>query len=100
MADVEVLLTARAEQVIAGLVKGKKADPVRAKKIRKTIEFLATDPSHPGLSTDRYEDLDHAFDEKIWESYVEHRTPSAWRIWWFYGPGDDRITVVDVGPHP
>lgn len=36
----------------------------------------------------------------MWESYVENNTPSAWRIWWFDGPGDEVITVVDVGPHP
>lgn len=96
----EVLLTEQAEQVIAGLVKGKKADPAKAKKIRKAIEFLAVDPGHPSLSTHRYENLDAAFDEKVWESYVENRTPGAWRMWWFYGPDTDQITVVDIGPHP
>lgn len=100
LARMEVALTDQAKAIIAGLMTGKKADPARAKKIRKTIEFLAVDSCHPGLATHRYESLDQLFDEKIWESYVEHRTPSAWRIWWFYGPGDDRITVVDIGPHP
>jgi hypothetical protein len=43
----------------------------------------------------------------MWDSYVENRTPGAWRIWWMYGPDEIRddqavavITVLDIGPHP
>jgi hypothetical protein len=31
---------------------------------------------------------------------VENDAPSAWRIWWFYGPDRGEITVVNIGPHP
>lgn len=96
----KVLLTADAKQVLRDLSTGRHADPARAKKAVKTMRILGDNPSHPGLATHRYEDLDHRFGEKIWESYVEHRTPGAWRIWWFYGPAADEITVVDLGPHP
>jgi hypothetical protein len=34
------------------------------------------------------------------ESYIENRTPSAWRIWWYFGPKDGQLTVVMIGPHP
>lgn len=96
----KVLLTDHAEQVLQGLQKGRRANPARAKKIIKSMRLLETDPSTTGLATHRYENYDARFGEKIWESYVEHRTPSAWRIWWHYGPGTDDITVVDIGPHP
>ncbi len=36
----------------------------------------------------------------LWESYVENKTPSAWRVWWIYGPADGQITIVTIGPHP
>jgi hypothetical protein len=36
----------------------------------------------------------------LWESYVENKTPSAWRIWWIYGPDDGQITIVTIGPRP
>lgn len=100
MAVVNVLLTDSAKQVLRDLSKGRHSDPARAKKVLKTMRLLETDPSHPGLATHRYEMYDARFGEKIWESYVEHRTPSAWRIWWHYGPGNDEITIVDLGPHP
>jgi hypothetical protein len=38
--------------------------------------------------------------EEVWESYVENRTPGAWRIWWIYGPAADTLTIVTIGPHP
>jgi len=44
---------------------------------------------------------------KVWDAYVENRTPGARRIWWMYGPDEIRddqaiavITVLDIGPHP
>jgi len=40
------------------------------------------------------------------DSYVENRTPGAWRIYWMYGPNEIRddveiavITVLMIGPH-
>jgi hypothetical protein len=38
--------------------------------------------------------------QPLWDSYVENHTPSAWRIFWHYGPGDGEITIVTIGPHP
>ncbi len=78
----------------------RKRDQRRHKKVVKTLGFLEQDPHHPGLASHRYETLDSRHGEKVWESYVENRTPSAWRLWWFFGPGEGKITVVDVGPHP
>lgn len=95
-----VLLTDSVVGTIARLQHGKRADAVKAKKVARTIEQLAVDPRHPGLRSHRYVGMDDVFGAPIWESYVENRTPSAWRIWWFFGPGAEEITVVDLGPHP
>lgn len=32
--------------------------------------------------------------------YVENKAPAAFRIFWYYGPGRENITVVAVVPHP
>lgn len=97
----EILLTDRAIAVLASLVKGRKANAVRARKVAKAIRLLEIDPTgHPGLVSHRYEDLDDYFGEKIWESYVENNTSAAWRMWWFFGPEPGQVTVVDIGPHP
>jgi len=39
-------------------------------------------------------------DQTLWESYVENKTPSAWRVWWIYGQGEGGITIITIGPHP
>ena len=71
------------------------------KKVRKTLRLLRDiGPAHPGLSSHKYHSRSGPNGEDLWESYVENRTPGAWRIWWIYGPGDDMITIVTLGPHP
>ena len=37
---------------------------------------------------------------KVWQSYLENRTPAAGRIFWAYGPGKGEITILAVEPHP
>jgi len=77
-----------------------KLDAKKRNKITRCLAKLATDPAHPGLSSHRYTEIKGPLGEAIWESYVENHAPSAWRVWWFYGPGEGEITVVAVGPHP
>jgi len=31
---------------------------------------------------------------------VENRTPSAFRVFWYYGPGKDTLTILAITPHP
>jgi hypothetical protein len=77
------------------------ACPRRAKEIATAVRLLEDDAvGHPGLASHRYETLDDFFGERVWESYVENKTPSAWRMWWFFGPERNQITVLDIGPHP
>ena len=37
--------------------------------------------------------------QKMFEAYVQNRTPSAYRVFWCYGPGQREITVIAVAPH-
>lgn len=71
-----------------------------SRKIAKTVRLLQENPRHPGLRSHQYESFTGTKGERIWESYIENRTPGAWRIWWFYGPSQGDITVVTLGKHP
>jgi hypothetical protein len=62
-------------------------------------ESPAEDPRHPGLNSHRYQSVQGPGGEPLWESYVENRTPGAWRVFWIYQP-EDSITMISIGPHP
>jgi len=44
----------------------------------------------------------HPFDPqaKVFEAYVQNRTPGAYRVFWCYGPEPIQITVIAITPHP
>lgn len=70
------------------------------RKVDRPLAKLSMDPGYQGLATHRYEAMDRVYGHNVWGSYVENRTPSAWRIWWAYGPERGQITVLMIGPHP
>jgi hypothetical protein len=78
--------------------------PQYATKLRKIVKALRllqeVGPRHPGLNSHVYQSVKGPNGNALWESYVENNTPSAWRIFWEYGPGADELTIVTVGPHP
>jgi hypothetical protein len=37
---------------------------------------------------------------KVWQSYLDNRTPAAGRLFWVYGPGKSEITIIGLEPHP
>ena len=79
----------------------------KLKKVRKALGHLQRDPRHRGLHTHQYENFPGRPDDKVWDSYVENHTPSAWRLYWMYGPDEENesgsvvsvITVLVIGPH-
>ena len=75
-------------------------DERKFKKVRKTLGLLSKDPKHPGLHSHKREAEKGPNGEDIWESYVENNAPSAWRVFWFYGPDPGLITVFAITPHP
>jgi hypothetical protein len=38
--------------------------------------------------------------EKVFECYAQNKTPSAYRIFFFYGRDKNQITVIAITPHP
>ena len=72
------------------------------KQIKKSLGFLQTNPKHPSLNTHPYSSIEHPFnpEEKVFEAYAQNNTPSAYRIFWCYGPGKKQITLIAITPHP
>ncbi len=75
-------------------------DERKSRKVLKTLGLLSQDPRYPGLNSHKREAEKGPNGEDVWESYVENNTPSAWRVFWFYGPETGVITVFAITPHP
>lgn len=94
-----LLFTEEAEQNLheleedAGLAK-------RLKAVRKALGLLELNPRHPGLHTHKYSALSGHKGQEVFEAYAESKTPAGYRIFWHYGPGKNRITVIAITPHP
>lgn len=72
----------------------------RLKAVRKCLGFLETNPRHPGLNTHKYDSLAGPRGEDVFEAYAQNRTPGAYRVFWYYGPKPDCITILAITPHP
>lgn len=70
------------------------------KEVRKALEFLSHNPRHPGLHAHKYNEIEGANGEEVFEAYAENHTPGAYRIFWHYGPGKNFITILDIKHHP
>jgi hypothetical protein len=70
------------------------------KAVKKAIELLASNPRHPSLQTHEFTSLKGPNGEKAWIAYAEQDTPSAYRIFWYYGPTRVVITIFVITPHP
>lgn len=72
------------------------------KQVEKCVRLLLDNPKHPGLNTHEYHSIDNPFDHnaKVFEAYVQNRTPGAYRLFWCYGPGKGEITLIAITPHP
>lgn len=95
----QLRFTAEARAVMADLESGRR-HAAKLNKVRTCLARLANDTQHPGLHAHRYRSIRGPGNEDVWEVYVENRTPSAWRVWFCYGPGRDVITIVTIAPHP
>jgi hypothetical protein len=84
--------------------KNKKSSKIEGlfKQARKTLELLSQNPKHPSLNTHEFSSLDNpiAKQNKVFEAYVQNKTPNAYRIFWCYGPNKNEITIIAITPHP
>ncbi len=99
MAKFRLLFTAEAQAALVSLGK----EPSAAKRfraVRKTLGLLESNPRHPSLQTHEYSKLVGPRGEKVFEAYAENKTPAAFEVFWFYGPGAGQMTIVAITPHP
>lgn len=72
----------------------------RLKAVRKALAYLEANPRHPGLNTHKYTALHGINGEEVFEAYAENKTPTAYRIFWHYGPDKQVITIIAITSHP
>ena len=70
------------------------------KKVRKALGQIEKDPHYPGLHTHKYKSLKAPQGKPIFQSYAENLTAAAYRIFWYYGPRDNDITITSIVNHP
>ena len=70
------------------------------RQVRKTLGLLETNLRHPSLQTHEFTSLRGPRGEKVLEAYVQQRTPGAYRVFWYYGPVRNQISIVSIIPHP
>jgi hypothetical protein len=97
----EILFTQTAGAELERLVNSP-ADKGLVKQIKKSLGYLATNPKHPSLKTHAYDSISHPHDpgQKVFEAYAQNNTPSAYRLFWCYGPDKKQITIIAITPHP
>lgn len=72
----------------------------RFKAVSKALKYLAENPRHPSLQTHPYASLCGPNGEKVFEAYAEQGTPTAYRIFFYYGKRRGEIVVFAITPHP
>ena len=90
--------TDRAKGQIRKLKKDRNLEK-RYKAVKKALKTLQKDPRHPGLQTHQYQTLQGPNKEKIFEAYAENNTLAAYRIFFYYGPGKNVITIFTINAH-
>ncbi|BBZ48584.1 hypothetical protein H7H82_03940 [Mycobacterium heidelbergense] len=69
------------------------------KKAQRAIRIMRqAGPSYPSFCTHQMEHLPGPGGATIWNSYVENKTPQAWRMYWVRCD-DGSIQIVSIGPH-
>ena len=90
------------KRLLGGLKRGTLSAAERsiAKKLARAVQHLQENPFHPGLQSHEIDALSARYGQKVFESYLENKTPSAGRIFWVYGPQRGFITLIGMEPHP
>ena len=72
----------------------------RFKAVSKALKYLESNPQHPSLQTHEFYSLKGPDKEKVFEAYAEQDTPSAYRIFFYYGKKRGEIRIFAITPHP
>ncbi|MGH7613735.1 MAG: hypothetical protein ACREMW_06805 [Gemmatimonadales bacterium] len=92
-----------AEEAIEQAERLGRGDAKKYKKLQKALQHLRDDPKYPGLHAHKWDVLKGKAPDggDVWTAYVENRTPSAWRIFYYFPRNEPgRITILSIGPHP
>ncbi len=68
--------------------------------VKKALQFLMSNPKHPGLQTHQYHSLQGPDGDKIFETYARQDTPGAYRIFFYYGSGNGEIVISAITSRP
>jgi hypothetical protein len=82
------------EEAKQSLEKLEKNDSKKHKKVLKTLGLMQINLRHPSLKTHKYDSVSGANGEEVFEAYVENKTPAAFRVFWYYGPNRDELTII------
>lgn len=99
-------LQAAARKSLEKRRRSKKAKSSKAeglfKQVHKCVTLLLANPRHPGLHTHEYHSIESPYgkQDRVFEAYVQNRTPGAYRLFWCYGPEQGEITIIAITPHP
>lgn len=69
------------------------------KAVKKTIELLSANPRHNSLQTHEFTSLKGPKGAKVFEAYAEQNTPGAYRVFWYYGPFKNQLTIIAIVKH-
>ncbi len=95
----EIILTDTAQAQLTALeIDHSKKHIERA--VKKALALMQHNLRHPSLNTHEFTSLKGPSGEKVFEAYAQHKTPSAYRIFWYYGPKRGQISVAAITPHP
>jgi DNA polymerase III delta prime subunit len=81
-------------------LKNSPSDKKRYEAVKKTLKLLAENPRHNSLQSHEYMSLKGPNGEKVFVAYAEQKTPAAYRVFWYYGPSQGKITIFAITPHP
>jgi len=95
----EIFLTDEARNQLNGL-RTDKGLKKRYNAVKKAIRFLSSNPRHKSLKTHEFTSLKGPNGEKVFEAYAEQSTPAAYRIFWYYGPDKNQLTIIAITLHP
>jgi len=70
------------------------------KAVLKTLGLMEANLRHPSLNSHEFRSLQGPRGEKVFEVYAQQNTPGAYRIFWYYGPDKDVISIISIVPHP
>jgi len=99
MPEFHVDLAETAREQVTQLA-GDPSKKAAAKAVIKSLGLMRTNIKHPSLNTHKYDEMTGPNGETVFESYAQNNTPGAYRIFWFYGPGKNKITILAITPHP